>query len=524
MTRSIDNWTLEGPDGNGGSTLYTMQSGWFVDTLRGPFDGVPYYLFSPDGKTTVAPGTRGFTVASNLPELLFIRDDGSGPTYDSTQRPAGYGGDNITLEISASQALLRGLPNHPILSDVQALDQTLSNEIEALYWEGSEQSDTFSITSRNDTARLRTIHFAGIGGDDKVILQGNLRPLDGTYNGTSANAPHSFAGGPGNDELFLDVSSQGSFQLEFLRERVSFGNSPVERIQTRFRIAGANGFQFDAVDVETISFFDASFERDNVYLAAPNRDTSLEGTDASEYFSFTSGDNEAKPGDGDDVVIDGPGDLELTGGSGAGNDFYNGGGGRDTLRYPSARAAITVDLSRGIARATAGDDSAGIGVDTLRNFEDVLGGRFNDTLVGNSRSNALWGAAGNDLLIGGAGSDQLRGGSGRDTFRYRNLGESRLAAMDRIRDLAIGIDQIDAATAVRRTNVRQLGQASALTQQAISATLAPAVFRAQQAATFSVGSRAFLALNDGTAGFNSRRDALIEITGFTGNLANLAIL
>ena len=43
----------------------------------------------------------------------------------------------------------------------------------------------------------------------------------------------------------------------------------------------------------------------------------------------------------------------------------------------------------------------------------------------------------------------------------------------------------------------------------------------KQAATFSVGSRAFLALNDGTAGFNSRRDALIEITGFTGNLAIL---
>jgi serralysin len=66
-----------------------------------------------------------------------------------------------------------------------------------------------------------------------------------------------------------------------------------------------------------------------------------------------------------------------------------------------------------------------------------------------------------------------------------------------------------------------------LDQAGISAVLTTAFFGANQAGTFTFGSgsdtRTFLALNDATAGFSSTSDCLIEITGYTGELTELAI-
>jgi hypothetical protein len=53
-------------------------------------------------------------------------------------------------------------------------------------------------------------------------------------------------------------------------------------------------------------------------------------------------------------------------------------------------------------------------------------------------------------------------------------------------------------------------------------------FAASGAATFTYGSgpsaRTFLALNNGTAGFSATTDGIVEITGFSGSLATLAVV
>jgi len=54
--------------------------------------------------------------------------------------------------------------------------------------------------------------------------------------------------------------------------------------------------------------------------------------------------------------------------------------------------------------------------------------------------------------------------------------------------------------------------------------LTDSAFVADGAATFGFGARTFLALNDGLAGFQEAADAVIEITGYSGSLADLAIL
>jgi len=167
-----------------------------------------------------------------------------------------------------------------------------------------------------------------------------------------------------------------------------------------------------------------------------------------------------------------------------------------------------------------------------------------NTITGNSAANVLSGAAGNDTLIGGVGSDTLIGGAGADIltggtgsagdttadiFRLTSLGESLLAGFDRITDLVIGSDSIDGPTSVSAANLKEgLGTVSDLTQSAIQAVLTSTSFAKSGAATFTFGSgsttRTFLALNDSTAGFSATSDALVEITGYSGLLSNLAVI
>jgi uncharacterized protein len=156
--------------------------------------------------------------------------------------------------------------------------------------------------------------------------------------------------------------------------------------------------------------------------------------------------------------------------------------------------------------------------------DNFNGGNGLDRLFGNGGNDTLLGGNGNDLLVGGSGADTLTGGNGKDTFRYVSLSDSSLTNFDRITDLQIGLDVIDGPTVVRAPNIAKLGAVGSLTQIDIGAMLAPGSFRANQAATFSLGSQTFLALNDGIAGFLSSSDAIIEITGFSGSLNNLAII
>lgn len=132
-------------------------------------------------------------------------------------------------------------------------------------------------------------------------------------------------------------------------------------------------------------------------------------------------------GAGDDSIIGGQGDDRLGGDSGrdsitggggddtiqggADGDDLVGGAGRDELDYADHTSRVVVDLGLSQGGASEGDTIAG--------FENVRGGKGNDTLRGSSRANALVGGPGTDTLYGRAGNDSLdgervSGGSGND--------------------------------------------------------------------------------------------------------------
>jgi hypothetical protein len=177
----------------------------------------------------------------------------------------------------------------------------------------------------------------------------------------------------------------------------------------------------------------------------------------------------------------------------------------------------------------------GVGKNLMVSSYDQAGNRT-DSSSYNYTVEAGWkaGTSANNVLSFASGVDVLTGRAGSDRFLLPSLGTALVGAaqtpaIDRITDFQIGMDQIDAPNAVAASQVRDLGQIQALTTthltQLLSSTALPtlgaAVFRQLDS---QIGERTFLALNDSTAGFDSKTDALIEITGFSGSLSTLQVI
>lgn len=118
--------------------------------------------------------------------------------------------------------------------------------------------------------------------------------------------------------------------------------------------------------------------------------------------------NRLEGGSGGDTLLGGGGADTLAGGDG--KDLLVGGKGRDLASFADATAALGIDLGK------TGAQQTGQGRDTLRNIEDLEGGRGHDRLAGNAGANRLDGGAGNDTLTGRGGADTFLFGAGRDVI------------------------------------------------------------------------------------------------------------
>ncbi|MFN6438165.1 MAG: bluetail domain-containing putative surface protein [Nostoc sp. DedSLP01] len=194
------------------------------------------------------------------------------------------------------------------------------------------------------------------------------------------------------------------------------------------------------------------------------------------------------------------------------------------------------DISSNSRNGSGGNDII-FGLNSKDNIDgkqgnDILYGKDgNDTLLGGSGNDILLGGDGNDKLVGGTGADKLTGGKGKDSFGYTELTDSLWNNYDRITDFSIGTDSIDGPYSVNAAGVFEKG--GVLTgawnpgkiNGWIGAVLAPKkAVTFQYKANGSAPLQTFVALNDNIAGFQSGQDAIIEITGYSGNLTNLTIV
>ncbi|BAZ45541.1 hypothetical protein NIES4102_25650 [Chondrocystis sp. NIES-4102] len=202
--------------------------------------------------------------------------------------------------------------------------------------------------------------------------------------------------------------------------------------------------------------------------------------------------------------------------SDAGNDDLKGGAGNDVFKGGANKDVLTGGAGNDDLKGGAGNDvlTGGIGND------DLKGRAGKDVLTGGIGNDIMIGGAGKDVMTGGAGKDVMTGGASNDTFALSKLTDSLAPDFDVIKDLKIGVDIIDAPSAVSADDVIEFGTIAASSNpNTVLASLG-----ANQATTYTYGTGTFLVINDATIGYDATKDAMIEITGFTGNLDNLAIV
>ncbi len=93
-----------------------------------------------------------------------------------------------------------------------------------------------------------------------------------------------------------------------------------------------------------------------------------------------------------------------------GADILNGGAGLDTVSYASSASGVSILLNGALAGTVSGGDAA---LDTITNFENIIGSAAVDTLTGDTLAN---------VIEGGASGDTLNGGAGLDTVSYASSG------------------------------------------------------------------------------------------------------
>lgn len=226
----------------------------------------------------------------------------------------------------------------------------------------------------------------GFGGADGFLIS-----VDAT---SGAITSTEVIGGTGNESIeqvaFQPVFDQDGFLVD--HNLIIGGAFAVGRYSLEGR---------DQKDIYVIT--DQGFE-----LMGNAMDNYMQGGGGSDSIASGAGDDTLVGGSGNDTVAGGVGKDLIVGGNGAGDDVYDGGEGVDTVRYTSATAGITINLSaaRDQVRSTQAD-LAGIGVDQLSNIENIIAGYYDDILTGDAADNLFSALTGNDVIDGGAGFDTV---------------------------------------------------------------------------------------------------------------------
>ena len=154
-------------------------------------------------------------------------------------------------------------------------------------------------------------------------------------------------------------------------------------------------------DSDTLSFADfddddADGDGDGVTVTMANATVVYRTTDGTATNFFKNFENIIGSPDIDDITGD-AGDNIIEGGQGG--DRLNGGSdGMDTVSYRDSDGKVEVTLG---GSANFGHARG----DTLSNFDNIIGSRFDDVLTGDTNNNVIEGLAGADTLDGGGDAD-----------------------------------------------------------------------------------------------------------------------
>ncbi len=369
ITASYGDDTLYG--GSGNDTLY---GGVGNDTLIGGLG--TDYIYGGDGADTVVYDTdsTNFIVYRDNENYFTIRDTGD------TSTVTGYGSDrlyndveyiqfnDVTLDLSTMTFALNqvGWGTSAAIFGTSANNTIVGYQANDLIY-GYAGTDIISGGAGSDTL---------YGGDGDDYLYGQNQ-----YNANDDGASDTLHGEAGNDIIYGHGGDDiliGGIGNDTLNGGAGYDTASYQ----------------DAVSAVTVSLAITSSQ--NTVSAGTDTLTQIENLIGSTY-------NDTLTGDANANTIEG----------GGGNDTLDGAAGNDTVSYANISSGVTVDIGNSSAQNTGG-----AGVDTLINFENIIGSSYNDTLTGDDLNNSISGGSGDDVLSGEDGDDVLDGGEGIDTVSY----------------------------------------------------------------------------------------------------------
>ena len=326
------------------------------------------------------------------------------------------GGGNDTLTGGAGFNILRGGAGddtfHGIVTSVNSTD------INTIDYRDATDAITVTLDSTSTVTGDASVGTDTIIGADR-IFGSEFGDTFNIYAGWSGSQHQPFGGALGQ---FMEIDGGGGDDTIYGNgfTRIGFGNA-TDGVRIEFTGAGmgtsASIHVGDAAGVGIDTF------------------SGVNGVRGSEYDDWVTGsvNNE---------------EFRMQGG----NDYIDGGGGIDTVRYDAGGASVNLSsYTYTVAGASYASIAAGTafdgegGTDTLINIENARGSANGDVLIGSDDDNELRGDSGQDTFLGGLGADTIRMGSGDgvlDNAVYQSKFDSTQAQMDTIREFEDGVDHI----------------------------------------------------------------------------------
>lgn len=465
--------------GTMGSDIYKFRDGWGSDTVIDDIESLIDYI---DGDVDIADYVQnGLAIASewlsnavDTVDVLEILEDAeeksaehipdtldfSETTADLTVNIRGFGdvhtgyGANQTNDISEMEVILTGggsdtfifgknpLTGEPesfngkidggsvnyarypdAVSDVNTLDYSANDESVIVNLEAPDAGDPGEAQGTKGVFNIHNV----IGGDGDDTLKGsagNNLLLGGLGNDLieGRGGDDVLEGGTGNDTL---IGGEGFDMVSY----VTYDSVDSKGIKIDLSLAdGEQDTDGAGIDIlKSIEGVVGSKHDDTIF--GDENDNMLIGGEGEDVIYGMVGDDFITGDAGNDSLFGGAGDDTIEGG--IGDDLMNAGAGNDTASYIYPGTAVYIDLSRTDPQDTRtpeviADGLDGAGTDTLISFENVIGSKGDDTLLGNDEDNILTGGGGSDTIHGRDGDDILTGETDDDIL-YGGEGDDILS-------------------------------------------------------------------------------------------------
>ena len=438
---SNDNVLTGGAGGDGlygGGDLDTLYGGDDNDTLEGGFFTDDVYGGNGDDYFLVRNGefydnSYGGAGTDSLDHSL---SSYGGSTFDfKLGTITGSGINGASAVLSSIETYYDGTGANTIISGGTGGsyyggggDDTMIAEIGSEFMYGGAGTDLIDLTRYNgDYVVNMTTGLTNFGGE---LYQEFENLNSGTGNDTiTGNASFNIINsGAGNDTVIdneaQDDNLNGGTGVDTLVSDLTYVDDATFNMLTGLAaFSGGTFLHFSNFENITVGgSADIIGDNGNNFLTASDLvlsgSNTIDGGGGVDVITSGAGNDSLYGGSGNDQLYAGAGDDIVIGG--LGDDRIDGGAGVDTIYYNAAGSALYIDLR--VATQTA---TGGFGTDVITTIENVVGGAFADTLIGDAGVNALYGGGGTDSLVlldgndvgyGGAGDDYIAGRDGNDAI------------------------------------------------------------------------------------------------------------